>query len=67
MELQNKLILLSITIGEGNSLAMLKAALKLRGIGNGLMRRPFRSMSDEEIHSLKEKLEKVLQKTGYQL
>ena len=67
MELQNKLILLSIAIGEGNSLAMLKVALKLRGIGNGLMRRPFRSMSDEEIHSLKEKLEKVLQKTGYQL
>jgi len=67
MELQNKLNLLSITIGEGNSLAMLKAALKLRGIGNGFMRRPFRSMIDEEIHSLKEKLENVLQKTGYQL
>ncbi|NLJ49142.1 MAG: dihydrodipicolinate synthase family protein [Candidatus Atribacteria bacterium] len=67
MELQNKLNLISITIGEGNSLAMLKAALKLRGIGNGLMRRPFRSMSEEEMHIFKEKLEKVLQKTGYQL
>ena len=63
--LQRKLISISKALGEGASLATLKAALGIRGFGNGLMRFPLRSLPSSEVEKLREKLKAVLEETGY--
>ena len=64
---QKKLIAISAAMGEGADFAMLKAALSLRGIGNGLMRPPFKSLVKDAVTTLKTRLEKALEHTGYTL
>lgn len=63
--LQRKLIAISKALGEGASLATLKAALAIRGFGDGLMRFPLRPLSSLEVEKLREKLKAVLEETGY--
>ncbi len=66
IELQEKLTAISIALEEGRSLAALKAALKLRGLGNGRMRLPFQSLLETEVKKLEKRLKEVLVQTGYQ-
>ncbi|HSV31694.1 MAG TPA: dihydrodipicolinate synthase family protein [Atribacteraceae bacterium] len=64
-DLQRKLIKISAAMGEGTNFAMVKAALSLRGFGNGKMRRPFHSLPEQAIQALRDRLKKALEETGY--
>ncbi|RKX55671.1 MAG: dihydrodipicolinate synthase family protein [Thermotoga sp.] len=63
-EYQEKLTKLSLALGDGANMPLLKVALKLRGIDLGPMRKPFKTFEEEGMKTLKEKLDVVLEEVG---
>ncbi|MGB9821785.1 MAG: dihydrodipicolinate synthase family protein [Pseudothermotoga sp.] len=61
---QKNLTKVSLAIGDGASIPMLKTVLNWRGIKAGGCRSPLRSMSSDDKRKLKESLEKVLKEVG---
>ncbi|MEN3008973.1 dihydrodipicolinate synthase family protein [Pseudothermotoga sp.] len=66
-ETQKKLTKVSLTLGDGASIPMLKMALKWRGIKIGGCRSPLKLLSEEQERNFKERLEKVLEEVGLSL
>ena len=64
---QKNLTKVSLAIGDGASIPMLKTVLNWRGIKAGGCRSPLRSMSSDDKRKLKESLEKVLKEVGLKL
>ncbi len=63
-EIQKKLTKVSLALADGGSIPLLKAAMTWRGIKMGSVKRPLKSLSDEEENFYKSKLESVLQEVG---
>lgn len=66
-ETQKKLTKVSLALGDGASIPMLKMALNWRGIKMGGCRPPLRFLSEEQTMDFKNRLERTLQEVGLSL